>query len=161
MTFCCFPFDLDVKLLKCSWSFFSHVLANSVRYTYIYLLYTYSPKRYVVNFRTQISSSQSEERTMVFTSEKHDTSNHNRERCFFTCEKNDTSNQNPQRCASFAPKFPPFLAACWVGLATSCRWIPKKLPIKVSKSCQKVAIFFKRLPKSCQNFSAFRTFFGC
>ena len=46
-------------------------------------------------------------------------------------------------------------------LATSCRWIPKKLPIKVSKSCQKVAIFFKKLPKSCQNFSAFRTFFGC
>ena len=31
-----------------------------------------------------------------------------------------------------------------VGLATSCRWIPKKLPIKVSKSCQKVA---EKLPK--------------
>ena len=30
----------------------------------------YSPKSYVVNFRTQISSSQSEERTMVFTREK-------------------------------------------------------------------------------------------
>jgi len=55
----------------------------------------YSPKSYVVNFRTQISSSQSEERTMVFTR-----------------EKNDTSNQKPQRCASFAPKFPPFIAAC-------------------------------------------------
>ena len=36
-----------------------------------------------------------------------------------------------------------------------------KLPIKVSKSYQKVAIFFKKLPKSCPNFSAFRTFFGC
>ena len=45
---------------------------------------------------------------MVFTREKNDTSNQNRERCFFTCEKNDTSNQKPQ-CASFAPKFPPFL----------------------------------------------------
>ena len=55
----------------------------------------YSPKSYVVNFRTQISSSQSEERTMVFTR-----------------EKNDTSNQKPQRCVSFAPKFPPFIAAC-------------------------------------------------
>ena len=33
-------------------------------------------------------------------------------RCFFTCEKNDTSNQKPQRCVSFAPKFPPFIAAC-------------------------------------------------
>ena len=45
---------------------------------------------------------------MVFTREKNDTSNQNRERCFFTCEKNDTSNQKPQRCVSFAPKFPPF-----------------------------------------------------
>ena len=43
---------------------------------------------------------------MVFTCEKHDTSNQNRERCFFTCEGNDTSN------VSFAPKFPPFIAAC-------------------------------------------------
>ena len=39
---------------------------------------------------------------MVFTREKNDTSNQNRERCFFTCEKNDTSNQKPQRCVSFA-----------------------------------------------------------
>ena len=49
---------------------------------------------------------------MVFTHEKNDTSNQNRERCFFTCEKNDTSNQKPQRCVSLAPKFPPFIAAC-------------------------------------------------
>ena len=35
---------------------------------------------------------------MVFTREKNDTSNQNRERCFFTCEKNDTSNQKPLRC---------------------------------------------------------------
>ena len=49
---------------------------------------------------------------MVFTREKNNTSNQNRERCFFTCEKNDTSNQRPQRCVSFAPKFPPFIAAC-------------------------------------------------
>ena len=47
---------------------------------------------------------------MVFTREKNDTSNQNRERCFFTCEKNDTSNQKPQRCVGFAPKFPPFIA---------------------------------------------------
>ena len=81
---------------------------------YIYYIHTekYSPKSYVVNFRTQISSSQSVERTMVFTREKSDTSNQNRERRFFTCEKNDTSNQKPQRCVSFAPKFPPFIAAC-------------------------------------------------
>ena len=72
----------------------------------------YSPQRYFVNFRTQISSSQSEERTMVFTCEKNDMSNQNRERCFFTCEKNDTSNQKPKRCVSFGPKFPPFIAAC-------------------------------------------------
>ena len=49
---------------------------------------------------------------MVFTREKNNTSNQNRERCFFTCEKNDTSNQKPQRCVSFAPKSPPFIAAC-------------------------------------------------
>ena len=49
---------------------------------------------------------------MVFTREKNNTSKQNRERCFFTCEKNDTSNQKPQRCASFAPKCPPFIAAC-------------------------------------------------
>ena len=30
----------------------------------------------------------------------------------FTREKNDTSNQKPKRCVSFAPKFPPFIAAC-------------------------------------------------
>ena len=55
----------------------------------------YSPKSYVVNFRTQISSRQSEEQTM-----------------FFTCEKNYTSNHKPQRCVSFAPKFTPFISAC-------------------------------------------------
>ena len=39
---------------------------------HFYYIHTekYSPKSYVVNFRTQISSSQSEERTMVFTREK-------------------------------------------------------------------------------------------
>ena len=76
---------------------------------FFYYIHTekYSPKSYVVNFRSQISSSQSEERTMVFTCEKNDTSNQNRERCFFTCEKNDTSNQKPQRCG-FRAKIPAF-----------------------------------------------------
>ena len=88
-----------------------------VAYQRIYYINTekYSPKSYVVNFRTKISSSQSEERTTVFTRQKkkNDTSNKNGERCFFTCEKNDTSNQKPQRCVNFAPKFPPFqFAAC-------------------------------------------------
>ena len=69
-----------------------HSHANKSHY-YIHTK-KYSPS-YLVNFRTQISSSQSEERTMVFTR-----------------GKNDTSNQKPQRCASFAPKFPPFIAAC-------------------------------------------------
>ena len=79
----------------------------------VYYIHTekYSRKSYVVNFRTQISSNQSEERTMVFTREKNDTSNQNRERCFFMCEKNDTSNQKPQKCVSFAP-IPPVIAAC-------------------------------------------------
>ena len=82
--------------------------------TGIYYIHTekYSPRSYVVNLRTQISSSQSEERTMVFTREKNDTSNQNREQCFFKCEENDMSNQKPQRCVSFVPKFLPFIAAC-------------------------------------------------
>ena len=41
----------------------------NINYYYIHTE-KYSPKSYVVNFRTQISSSQSEERTMVFTGEK-------------------------------------------------------------------------------------------
>ena len=38
----------------------------------IYYIHTekYSPKSYVVNFHTQMSCSQSEERTVVFTGEK-------------------------------------------------------------------------------------------
>ena len=84
----------------------------SLKRTFYYIrTEKYSLKSYVINFRTHISSSQSEERTMVFTHEKNDTSNQNRKRCFFTCEKNDTSNQKPQRCVSFALKFPPFITA--------------------------------------------------
>ena len=89
----------------------------------IYYIHTekYSPKSCVVNFDTQMSSSQSEEWTMVFTREKNDTSNQNRERCFFTWAKNNTSNQKPHRCVSFAPKFPLFLAACWAPLRRHSR----------------------------------------
>ena len=88
--------------------------------TGIYYIHTekYSSRSYVVNLRTQISSSQSEERTMVFTREKNDTSNQNRERCFFKCEENDMSNQKPQRCVSFVPKFLSFIAACSVASHT-------------------------------------------
>ena len=55
----------------------------------IYYIHTekYSPKSYVVNFRTQMSSSQSEERTMVFTREKNDTSNQNRDNVFSRVRK--------------------------------------------------------------------------
>ena len=59
---------------------FSHsFLSEGVKYNkelmtnkYVYYKHTekYSPKSYVVNFRTQIGSSQSEERTMVFTRAK-------------------------------------------------------------------------------------------
>ena len=93
---------------------FSLVRCSNVSHNIFYYIHTekYSPKSYVVNISTHISSSQSEERTMVFTREKNDTSNQNRERYFFTCEKNDTSNQKQQRCGSFAQKFPPFISAC-------------------------------------------------
>ena len=59
-----------------------------------------------------MSSSQSEERTMVFTRAKKNTSNQNREGCFLRWGKNVTSKQKPQRCVSFVRKFPPFLAGC-------------------------------------------------
>ena len=49
--------------------------------TFLYYIHTEknSLKSYVVNFRTQISYSQSEKRTMVLTREKNDTSNQNRD----------------------------------------------------------------------------------
>ena len=55
----------------------------------LYYIHTekYSPKSCVVNFDTQMSSSQSEEWTMVFTREKNDTSNQNRERGFLHVRK--------------------------------------------------------------------------
>ena len=95
------------RMLTCSVHFFilcsCHILLRfplKARYwsrNVFYYIHTkkYSPKSCVVNFDTQISSSQSEEWTMVFTR-----------------GKNDTSNQKPQRCVTFAPKFPPSLAAC-------------------------------------------------
>ena len=109
---------------------------------FFYYIHTekYSPKSCVVNFDTQMSSSQSEEWTMVFTREKNDTSNQNRERCFFTCEKNDTSNQKPQRCVSFTPKFPHFLAACWAPLCTHSR---RKVFLKEFFLVKKVKTFQK------------------
>ena len=74
---------------------YSPFISQQIAFTVFYYIHTekYSPKSHIVKFHTKMSSSQSEERTMVFTSEKNDTSNQNRERCFFTCEKNDTSNQ--------------------------------------------------------------------
>ena len=63
----------------------------------LYFIHTeiYSVRSYDVNFHTQMSSGQSEGRTM-----------------FFTCEKNDTFNQKPQRCVSFTPKSPLFIGTC-------------------------------------------------
>ena len=49
-----------------------------------------------------------------------------------------------------------------VGLATSCRWIPKKLPIKVSKSCQKVAeklLNFQKVAEKLPKFFCFSYLF--
>ena len=82
---------------KTNFVFFSYVCVHKKVSVLFYYIRTekYSPKSYVVNFHTKMSSSQSEERTMVFTREKNETSNQNRERCFFTRKKNDTSNQKP------------------------------------------------------------------
>ena len=51
---------------------------------------------------------------------------------------------------SQSPQISP--GASSIGQATSCRWIPKKLPIKESKSCQKVAIFLKKVAEKLLNF---------
>ena len=62
-----------------------------------------------------MSSNQSEERTIVFTH-----------------EKNDTSNQNSQRCVSFTQKFPPqVLVVCSaLTLSVLCRHAAKKVFLK-------------------------------
>ena len=74
-----------IRRLKANFNFDKHLTKefanlyykkNSTVFTsyciYFYYIHTekYSLKSYVVIFRTQISSSQSEERTMVFTREK-------------------------------------------------------------------------------------------
>ena len=73
------------------------------------------------NIHTQMSSNQSEERTIVFTH-----------------EKNDTSNQNSQRCVSFTQKFPPqVLVVCSaLTLWVLCRHAAKKFSSK-SFLCKK------------------------
>ena len=88
--------------------------------TWLYYIHTkkYSPKGYVINFRTQISSSQSEERTMVFTREKSDTSNQNRERCFSRVRKMIHPIRSHRGVWVSRPKFPPFIAACSTALHT-------------------------------------------
>ena len=76
----------------------------------IYYIHTekYSPKSYIVNFRTQISSSQSEEQTMVFTREKNDTSSQNREWCLFhVWEKWYVQSEATEVC-EFRAKIPAF-----------------------------------------------------
>ena len=45
-----------------------------------------------------------------------------------------------------------------IGLATSCRWIPKKFLIKVSKSCQKVAEKLLNFQKVAENLPKFFCF---
>ena len=76
------PLLRSVHVLLFKQRMFSHsFISEGVKYNkelitnkYVYYIHTekYSPKSYVVSFRTQISSSQSEERTMAFTREKND-----------------------------------------------------------------------------------------
>jgi len=60
------------------------------------------------NFHAEMSSSQSEERTMFFTHENNKTSNQNRERCSSTWEKNDTCNQKATEVCEFRAKISAF-----------------------------------------------------
>ena len=80
----------------------------------VYYIHTekYSPKSYVVNLHTKMSSSLEEERAIFSTREKKKAIRPIRiaNDVFFTCKKNDTSHdQKSQRCVSFATKFPPFI----------------------------------------------------
>ena len=54
----------------------------------LYYIHTekYSPKSYVLNFRTQISLANQRSERWFSDVKKNDTSNQNRERCFFTWE---------------------------------------------------------------------------
>ena len=72
-----------------TWAFARKLDIFTCENNMFYYIHTekHSQKSYVVNFRSQISSSPSEERTMVFTREKNDTSNRNRERCFSRVRK--------------------------------------------------------------------------
>ena len=68
----------------------------------------YSPKSYIVNFRTQIGSSQSEERTMVFTREKKVTFQSESRRMFFhVWEKWYVQSEATEVC-EFRAKIPAF-----------------------------------------------------
>ena len=109
----------------------------------------YSPKSYVVTFHTQMSSSQSEERTMAFTREINYTSNKNRERCLFRCEKSGTSNQRSQRFVSLAPKFPPFIGSCrsFLALQLSLRQDNRSDPIVVDRIWVVVRLYRLQEPR--------------
>ena len=75
----------------------------------IYYIHTekYSPKSYVVNFRTQISSSQSEERTMVFTREKWYVQSESRKMFFHVLENWYVQSEATEVC-EFRAKIPAF-----------------------------------------------------
>ena len=75
----------------------------------IYYIHTekYSAKSYVVNFRTQISSSQSEERTMVFTREKWYVQSESRKMFFHVLEKWYVQSEATEVC-EFRVKIPAF-----------------------------------------------------
>ena len=75
----------------------------------VYYIHTekYSPKSYAVNFRTQISSSQSEERTMVFTREKWYVQSESRKMFFHVLEKWYVQSEATEVC-EFRTKIPTF-----------------------------------------------------
>ena len=89
-------------------------ILSSIMYSFFYYIHNekYSPKSYVVNFHSQMSSSQSESEQWFSHVKKMIRPIRIASDVFFTCEKNHTSNQKPQRSVSFAPKFLPFIGAC-------------------------------------------------
>ena len=100
----------------------------------LYYIHTekYSPKSCVVNFDTQMSSSQS---AMVFTREKNDTSNQNRERGFLHVRKWYVQSETTEVCELLA-KIPAF--SCSMLSATSHTFEERSFSQRVFFSLKKL-----------------------
>ena len=110
----------------------------------IYYIHTekYSAKSYVVNFRTQISSSQSEERTMVFTREKWYVQSESRKMFFHVLEKWYVQSEATEVC-EFRVKIPAFYCSLQRRFARIQRekFYAKKKKVKTFRKWSGIVLF--------------------